>query len=79
MRNVSNQHFSLNIFIYLFIPVFTQTVRNWFPLGLCIHYKLSNNVKGTHRPKTQNEKYIGETYDRTLIFKTTIISWMLKR
>ena len=56
------------IFIYLFIysilyPGYAQTVRNWFPLGPCIHYKLLNNVKGTHRPKTHNEKYIGETYD----------------
>ena len=24
---------------------------------------LLNNIKGTHRPKTHNEKYIGETYD----------------
>ena len=55
------------LFIYLFIPFlypgYAQTVRNWFPLGPCIHYKLLNNVKGTHRPKTYNEKYFGETYD----------------
>ena len=55
------------IYVYLFIPFpypgYAQTVRNWFPLGPCIHYKLLNNVKGTHRLKTHNEKYIGETYD----------------
>ena len=31
------------LFIYLFIPFlypgYAQTVRNWFPLGPCIHYK----------------------------------------
>ena len=67
MNAVTDLYLFIYLFIDLFIPFlypgYAQTVRNWFPLGPCIHYKLFNNVKGTHRPKTHNEKYIGEAYD----------------
>ena len=39
------------------MPKQLETGFHWGPAYI------TSKVKGSHRPKTHNEKYIGETYD----------------